>query len=264
MPVLQDEPTEEEEDGHEEGKWLVETANLAPDTRSIHLLTLYAPDTALAGSQNADKAETESEARGASHAPLHAQEAGANESRSTASCSRQRRYSRSRAELVRGLACAEILLLSWHQASQAGSVVMIGKLLARRARSGLLPSSSSSSSSAAPAHLPDHPAWHQSAQERVFAFKILLCGVPEGDDDALRWLVLVSLSLPCLRLALALAVHAVHCASAHSAHRLFHACLRARAKLATHVRVCVVCWMRPTGAWCARVCTDCVCARRTR
>ena len=198
VPLLQEQTAEEEEGEHEEGKWLVETANLASDARSMHLLTLYAPDTALTRSQNADNAETESEAHGASHAPQHAQETDVNESRSTASCGRQRRYSRSRAELVRGLACAEILLLSWHQASEAGSVVMIGKLLARRARSALLPSSSCSStwSSAAPAHLPDHPAWHQSAQERVFGFKILLSGVPEGDDNALRWLVLVSRLLP--------------------------------------------------------------------
>jgi hypothetical protein len=180
----------EEEGKQNEDMWLVQTANLAPDWHGLRLHTIYVPDTALAGSQNVHHMESESKTRPATSARQPAQEAGVNTSRSTAGSWRQ--YSRSDAELVRGLACAEMLLLSWHQASQPASVVIIGKLLARRARSGLLPSGpyccSSASSATPPTLLADQPAWHAPAQQRVFAFKILLCGVPVGDDDALRWL----------------------------------------------------------------------------
>jgi hypothetical protein len=180
----QQEDGREEEGGQKEGMsgmWQIETANLAPDSHALRLHTIYAPDSALAGSQNVHDVESESETRPGTSAREPAQER-----RSTAGSGRQ--YSRGDAELVRGLACAEMLLLSWHQASQPGSVVIIGKLLARRVRSGLLPSGPYCWASSTHTILADPPASHAPAQQHAFGFKILLCGVPVGDDDALRWL----------------------------------------------------------------------------
>ena len=100
----------------------------------------------------------------------------------------RRTCSRGRAELVRGLASAEILVLAWHEASQAGSVLIIGRLLARRACSALVPSPVPFMPGDAVLDSGAALQGMDRGEERVFSFKVLLTGVPLGDGGAVRWL----------------------------------------------------------------------------
>ena len=94
-----------------------------------------------------------------------------------------------RAEQLRALACCEILVMPWREASQPGSILIMGRLLARRACSAVMPP-------CIPAY--DQPGQSEQAadgesgaeaqQDRAFGFKVLLTGVPREDAGALLWL----------------------------------------------------------------------------
>jgi len=90
-----------------------------------------------------------------------------------------------RAEQLRALACCEILVLPWREASQPGSILIMGRLLARRSCSALMPPCDAPGYSCSS---PDKDSSVEVGRERAFSFKVLLTGVPRGDGGALPWL----------------------------------------------------------------------------
>ena len=96
---------------------------------------------------------------------------------------------RGRAELVRSMAAAQLLVLAWHEASYPGSILMIGRLLARRSASAKAPMPRSfgahDESSDASTSL---RRTREGESEHVLGFKVLLTGVPRGDTGAISWL----------------------------------------------------------------------------
>lgn len=178
---------EQQDADDEERGWKLESYQLPIAAASVRVDTINLPHAYLA-----HKLEVQDQA--AQDPAAHHYSSDTRQSTSTSPNNGKGVWSAKRAELVRGLAAAEVLVVGWHEASLAGTMLLIGRLLARRASSTLpqaphefmtcggtdcrsIRKDCSSSRKVA-----------DTGSERGFAFKVLLTGVPRGDSGALAWL----------------------------------------------------------------------------
>ena len=163
----------------EETGWLVKSCELAQTCGLLRLDTLHVPHSYLRSTQSTPHQD------GAPQDAAAPSRSSSSSSTASSTSSGAAQWSRKRADEVRALASAEMLVLTWQDACKPGAVLMIGRLLARRASSALMPLLEGGAPGRAGQGKRRTLA---AATEHAFEFKVLLTSVPRGDAGAVGWL----------------------------------------------------------------------------